>query len=87
MQTACNIIQREVVSDLLPLMIKNTQDIGFVLNLWQLNREFVIWGLLDAQNLGPDSMLRIIDIFHELKVIVGKKSSYFHLHPISSLEK
>ncbi|KAF8048219.1 hypothetical protein N665_2608s0005 [Sinapis alba] len=70
-KTACNIIQREVVSDLLPLMKKNTQDIGFVLNLWQLNRELVIWGLLDAQNLGPDSMLRIIDIFHELKILTS----------------
>ncbi|CAF1714938.1 unnamed protein product [Brassica napus] len=78
-ETACNIIQREVVSDLLPLMIKNTQDIGFVLNLWQLNREFVIWGLLDAQNLGPDSMLRIIDIFHELKIL----SSVINSVPLS----
>ncbi|KAF2537557.1 hypothetical protein F2Q68_00018501 [Brassica cretica] len=78
-ETACNIIQREVVSDVLPLMIKNTQDIGFVLNLWQLNRELVIWGLLDAQNLGPDSMLRIIDIFHELKIL----SSVINSVPLS----
>ncbi|CAN6860963.1 unnamed protein product [Brassica oleracea] len=78
-ETACNIIQREVVSDVLPLMIKNTQDIGFVLNLWQLNRELVIWGLLDAQNLGLDSMLRIIDIFHELKIL----SSVINSVPLS----
>ncbi|KAL1213558.1 hypothetical protein V5N11_000630 [Cardamine amara subsp. amara] len=68
-KTAYNTIQREVVSDILPGIIKNTQDIGFVLNLWQLNRELVIWGLLDAQNLGPDSMLRIIEICHELKIL------------------
>ncbi|KAH0908132.1 hypothetical protein HID58_031453 [Brassica napus] len=45
----------------------------------ELNREFVIWGLLDAQNLGPDSMLRIIDIFHELKIL----SSVINSVPLS----
>lgn len=86
LQTAYNIIQREVVSDILPGIIMNTQDIGFVLNLWQLNRELVIWGLLDAQNLGPDSLLRIIEICHELKVNTGKNYVNFCLNPINILE-
>ncbi|VVB06762.1 unnamed protein product [Arabis nemorensis] len=68
-KTAYNVIQREVVSAILPGMIKNTLDSGFFLNLWQLNRELVIWGLLDAQNLGPDSMFRIIKICHELEIL------------------
>ncbi|KAH0855728.1 hypothetical protein HID58_083989 [Brassica napus] len=45
----------------------------------ELNRELVIWGLLDAQNLGLDSMLRIIDIFHELKIL----SSVINSVPLS----
>ncbi|KFK30583.1 hypothetical protein AALP_AA6G000600 [Arabis alpina] len=68
-KTAYNVIQREVVSAILPGMIKNTQDSGFFLNLWQLNRELVIWGLLDAQTCGPDTMFTIIKICHDLEIL------------------
>lgn len=68
MQTAYNLIQREVVSAIFPVIITNSQDSGFILNIWHQNAELFLWGILDAQNLKADSMLRIIEICHELKV-------------------
>lgn len=70
LQTAYNLIQREVVSAILPVIITNSQDSGFILNLWHQNAELVLWGILDAQNLKADSLLRIIEICHELKVSI-----------------
>ncbi|KAL1217144.1 hypothetical protein V5N11_021478 [Cardamine amara subsp. amara] len=68
-KTAYNLIQREVVSALLPVIITNSQDSGFIHNLWHQNAELFLWGILDAQNLKADSMLRIIEICHELKIL------------------
>ena len=68
LQTAYNLIQREVVSVILPVLITNSQDSGFILKLWHQNAELVLWGILNAQNLKSDGILRIIEIFHELKV-------------------
>ena len=68
LQTAYNLIQREVLSVVFPLIITNSQDSGFILHLWHQNAELVLWGILNAQNLKVDSILRIIEICHELKV-------------------
>ncbi|KAL0662601.1 hypothetical protein Bca4012_099438 [Brassica carinata] len=67
-KTAYNLIQREVVSAILPVLITNSQDSGFILKLWHQNAELVLWGILNAQNLKSDGILRIIEIFHELKI-------------------
>ncbi|KAJ0255219.1 CCR4-NOT transcription complex subunit 1 [Hirschfeldia incana] len=67
-KTAYNLIQREVVSVILPVLISNSQDSGFLLNLWHQNAELVVWGILNAQNLRSDGILRIIEICHELKI-------------------
>ncbi|KFK42579.1 hypothetical protein AALP_AA1G013800 [Arabis alpina] len=68
-KTTYNLIQREVVSAILPVIITNSQDSGFILNMWHQNAELVLWGIIDAQNLKADSMLRIIQICHELKIL------------------
>ncbi|ESQ36840.1 hypothetical protein EUTSA_v10006521mg [Eutrema salsugineum] len=68
-KTAYNLIQREVVSVILPVIITNSQDSGFILNLWHQNAELVLWGILNAQNLKADSLLRIIEICHEVKIL------------------
>ncbi|KAF2546740.1 hypothetical protein F2Q70_00019094 [Brassica cretica] len=68
-KTAYNLIQREVVSAILPVIITNSQDSGFILNLWHQNTELVLWGILNAQNLKADRILNLIDICHELKVL------------------
>ncbi|XP_033138412.1 CCR4-NOT transcription complex subunit 1 isoform X1 [Brassica rapa] len=68
-KTAYNLIQREVVSAILPVIITNSQDSGFILNLWHQNTELVLWGILKAQNLKADRILNLIDICHELKVL------------------
>ncbi|KAL0866576.1 hypothetical protein Bca101_045694 [Brassica carinata] len=67
-KTAYNLIQREVVSVILPVLITNSQDSGFLLNLWHQNTELVVWGILNAQNLKSDGILKIIEICHELKI-------------------
>ncbi|KAF8111472.1 hypothetical protein N665_0074s0008 [Sinapis alba] len=68
-KTAYNLIQREVLSVILPLIITNSQDSGFILHLWHQNAELVLWGIINAQNLKADSILRIIEICHELKIL------------------
>ncbi|CAH2039394.1 unnamed protein product [Thlaspi arvense] len=68
-KTAYNLIQREVVSAILPVIITNSLDSGFILNLWHQNAELVLWGLIKSQNLKADSILRIIEICHELKIL------------------
>ncbi|KAF8113037.1 hypothetical protein N665_0058s0130 [Sinapis alba] len=68
-RTTYNLIQREVVSAILPVIITNSQDSGFILNLWHQNTELVLWGILNAQNLKADRILNLIDICHELKVL------------------
>ncbi|WZZ19713.1 hypothetical protein YC2023_112802 [Brassica napus] len=68
-KTAYNLIQREVLSVVFPLIITNSQDSGFILHLWHQNAELVLWGILNAQNLKVDSILRIIEICHELKIL------------------
>ncbi|KAJ0235619.1 Transcription regulator [Hirschfeldia incana] len=68
-KTAYNLIQREVLSVVFPLIITNSQDSGFILHLWHQNAELVLWGILNAQNLKADSILRIVEICHELKIL------------------
>ncbi|EOA39181.1 hypothetical protein CARUB_v10012145mg [Capsella rubella] len=68
-KTAYNLIQREVVSAIFPVIVTNSQDSGFILNIWHQNAELFLWGILDAQNLKADSMLRIVEICHELKIL------------------
>ncbi|XP_019098237.1 PREDICTED: CCR4-NOT transcription complex subunit 1-like isoform X9 [Camelina sativa] len=68
-KTAYNLIQREVVSAIFPVIITNSQESGFILNIWHQNAELFLWGILGAQNLKADSMLRIIEICHELKIL------------------
>ncbi|CAN8310796.1 unnamed protein product [Cochlearia groenlandica] len=68
-KTAYYLIQREVVSAVLPVIITNPQDSGLVVNLWHQNAELVLWGISNSQNLKADSILRIIDIAHELKIL------------------
>ncbi|KAL0732249.1 hypothetical protein Bca4012_008458 [Brassica carinata] len=68
-KTAYNLIQRKVLSVILPLIITNSQDSGFILHLWHQNAELVLWGIINAQNLKADSILRIVEICHELKIL------------------
>ncbi|XP_019056501.1 PREDICTED: CCR4-NOT transcription complex subunit 1-like [Tarenaya hassleriana] len=68
-KTACNLIQRDVASAVLPMIVKNIPDSGFILDLWHLNAELVLWGILDAQTLEPDGLMRLVEICHELKIL------------------
>jgi len=90
LQTAYNLIQREVVSAILPVIITSPQDSGFIHNLWHQNAELVLWGIIDAQHLKADSMLRIIEICHELKVnrkMRGSGSNYLIILFFSFLQQ
>ncbi|XP_019058124.1 PREDICTED: CCR4-NOT transcription complex subunit 1 isoform X2 [Tarenaya hassleriana] len=68
-KTAYNLIQRDVASAVLPMILKNTPDSGFILNLWHLNAELVLWGILDAQNLESEGLMRLMETCHELKIL------------------
>ncbi|AAC24379.1 Similar to yeast general negative regulator of transcription subunit 1 [Arabidopsis thaliana] len=85
--TAYNLIQREVVSAILPVIITSPQDSGFIHNLWHQNAELVLWGIIDAQHLKADSMLRIIEICHELKVLKAHDNAITSSQLVEEIEK
>ncbi|KAL5862252.1 hypothetical protein ACOSQ3_003532 [Xanthoceras sorbifolium] len=67
--TAYNLIQYEVSFTVFPMIIKSTMGSGMILHLWHVNPNLVLRGFVDAHNLEPESMVRILDICQELKIL------------------
>ncbi|KAL0547689.1 hypothetical protein IC582_012113 [Cucumis melo] len=67
--TAYNLLQYEVSFSVFPLMLRNPLGSELIFQLWHLNPNLVLRGFVDAQNSDPDSMLRIVDICQELKIL------------------
>lgn len=68
MQTAYNLIQNEVASAVLPMALKNASGNSLIFTLWHVNPNMLLRGLIDAVNLDPDNVSRILDACQELKV-------------------
>lgn len=67
--TAYNLLQYEVSFSVFPLMLRNPLGSDLIFQLWHLNPNMVLRGFVDAQNSDPDSMIRIVDICQELKIL------------------
>ncbi|KAK7287009.1 hypothetical protein RJT34_22414 [Clitoria ternatea] len=67
--TAYSLLQREVSLIVFPMIIKSTVGSGMILHLWHVNPNLVLRGIMDCQNSDADSIVRIVDICQELKIL------------------
>ncbi|KAK9742789.1 hypothetical protein RND81_03G197500 [Saponaria officinalis] len=67
--TTYNLLQREVSSTALPMVIANASRKGFVLHLWHINYGLVLRGFVDMLTKDPDSIHRILDLCQEMKIV------------------
>ncbi|KAK7350377.1 hypothetical protein VNO77_08930 [Canavalia gladiata] len=67
--TAYNLLQREVSLIVFPMIVKSAVGSGMILHLWHVNPNLVLRGIMDTQNNDADSVIRIVDICQELKIL------------------
>ncbi|XP_027908150.1 CCR4-NOT transcription complex subunit 1 isoform X1 [Vigna unguiculata] len=67
--TAYNLLQQEVSPIVFPLIVKSAVGSGMILHLWHVNPNLVFRGIIDSQNNDADSIIRIVDICQELKIL------------------
>uniref|UniRef100_A0A2P2MSE8 CCR4-NOT transcription complex subunit 1 n=2 Tax=Rhizophora mucronata TaxID=61149 RepID=A0A2P2MSE8_RHIMU len=67
--TAYNLLQNEICSTVFPMMVKSTACSGMIFYLWHVNPNFVLRGFIDAHNMEPDCLNKILDICQEIKIL------------------
>ncbi|XP_044493750.1 CCR4-NOT transcription complex subunit 1-like [Mangifera indica] len=67
--TTYSLIQSEVSFIVFPMIIKSTFSSGMILHLWHVNPDLVLRGFVDIHNTEPESLIRILDICQELKIL------------------
>ncbi|KAK7386118.1 hypothetical protein VNO78_26091 [Psophocarpus tetragonolobus] len=67
--TAYNLLQQEVSPIVFPMVVKSAVGSGMILHLWHVNPNLVLRGFIDSQNNDSDSIIRIVDICQELKIL------------------
>ncbi|KAJ7950880.1 putative CCR4-NOT transcription complex protein [Quillaja saponaria] len=67
--TAYNLVQREVSFTIFPMTFKSTSGTGMIQHLWHVNPNLVLRGVIDSHNNDPDSITRILDICQELEIL------------------
>ncbi|XP_020232404.1 CCR4-NOT transcription complex subunit 1 isoform X1 [Cajanus cajan] len=67
--TAYNLLLREVSLIVFPMIVKSAVGSGMILHLWHVNPSLVLRGFIDSQNNDADSIIRIVDICQELKIL------------------
>ncbi|XP_008796100.2 CCR4-NOT transcription complex subunit 1-like isoform X2 [Phoenix dactylifera] len=67
--TAYNLLQYEVSSTVLPVILKDSTKNGIIHHLWCVNPNLVLRGFVDAHT-DPSNLLRILDICLELKILL-----------------
>ncbi|KAL4353352.1 hypothetical protein GQ457_06G032980 [Hibiscus cannabinus] len=78
--TAYNLLQHDVTSTVFPMIIKNSLGAGMILQLWNVNANLVLWGFVEVHNTEPDSMIRILEVCQESKIL----SSVLEMIPFPS---
>ncbi|XP_007052185.2 PREDICTED: CCR4-NOT transcription complex subunit 1 [Theobroma cacao] len=78
--TAYNLLQHDVTYTVFPMIIKNALGAGVILQLWHVNPNLVLRGFVEVHNTEPDSMIRILEICQELKIL----SSVLEMIPFPS---
>ncbi|KVH89220.1 CCR4-Not complex component, Not1, C-terminal [Cynara cardunculus var. scolymus] len=69
LMTPYNLIQHEVSSVVLPMILKDASLGGILLHLWHVNPPFLLRALNDTLNMDADNTNRVLDIFQELKIV------------------
>ncbi|KAL2892492.1 CCR4-NOT transcription complex subunit 1 [Bienertia sinuspersici] len=67
--TTYNLLQHEVSSIVLPMIIANAGSKGVILHLWHINHYLVLRGFADVLANDSDSIHRILDICQETKIL------------------
>lgn len=70
LQTAYNLLQREVSLIVFPMILKSDGSSGMIPHLWHVNPNLVLRGFIDSQNNDADNTVRIVDVCQELKVVL-----------------
>ncbi|CAL5195221.1 unnamed protein product [Lathyrus oleraceus] len=68
--TTYNLFQREVSLIVFPMIVKSDVGSGMILHLWHINPNLVLRGFMDSQNDDVGSIVRIVDICQELKILL-----------------
>lgn len=68
LQTAYNLIQNEVCSAVLPMIVKNATGNALILRIWHVNPTVLLWGFAELLNADPESVAKVLDACQELKV-------------------
>ncbi|KAF5959204.1 hypothetical protein HYC85_000413 [Camellia sinensis] len=68
--TAYNFLQYEVSSIVFTKILKNSTGSGMVLHLWHVNPNLLVQSFLDARNIDPNDINRVLDICQELKILL-----------------
>ncbi|KAI4356708.1 hypothetical protein L6164_000708 [Bauhinia variegata] len=69
--TVYNFLQHEVCLIVFPMVVKSAVGSGIIGNLWHVNPNLVLRGVVDSQDNDLDSITRILDICHELKILLS----------------
>ncbi|XXG66487.1 hypothetical protein AAC387_Pa06g0046 [Persea americana] len=67
--TAFNLLQYEVSSTVFPLVFGNAMKSDIINQLWHINPKLVLRGFINIYHIEPESILRILDICQELKIL------------------
>ncbi|KAJ0962000.1 hypothetical protein J5N97_029828 [Dioscorea zingiberensis] len=67
--TAYNLLQHEVSSTVFPIILKDSVKSHIIYHLWHINPNLVMRGFMDACNADPNSLLNVVDICQELKLL------------------
>ncbi|KAM0934312.1 putative CCR4-Not complex component, Not1, MIF4G-like domain superfamily [Dioscorea sansibarensis] len=67
--TAYNLLQYEVSSMVFPIILKDSAKSNIIYHLWRVNPNLVLRGFMDECTADQNSLLRVVDICQELKML------------------
>uniref|UniRef100_M0ZG75 Ccr4-not transcription complex n=1 Tax=Solanum tuberosum TaxID=4113 RepID=M0ZG75_SOLTU len=56
-ETASNLLQQEVSSAVIPILLQNADASGMIVHLWHVNPNILLRGLVDAMSTDPENMI------------------------------
>ncbi|PWA61470.1 CCR4-Not complex component, Not1, C-terminal [Artemisia annua] len=69
--TPYNLLQYEVCATVLPWLLKDASKKGIILRLWHVNSVLFSIALNDTVNFDLENMSRLVDLFHELEILLS----------------
>lgn len=78
-QTKWNMIQAEMLPLLLPSYLASNATSSVVQELWLLNADLIMRTMVEMHAADPSTISRILDVCHELKVMIVDTLFFIHL--------